>query len=113
MTYSEWRTENEEKYSKLADDGGLDKFPAFDPKTRTDKIYEEAEKITDDLIDNDLMTPVHFGCVFAEYLFEKYNMDPLDAEIMGLYFSKGMLAFSAKMSAQAVTAIFDKTTQEN
>lgn len=113
MTYSEWRQDNEKKYAELVDDGRLVEFPAFDPKTRTEEIYDEAARVTDELIDDNLMTPIHFGCVFAEYLFEKYKIDPLDAEIMGLYFSKGMVAFSANMTARAVNDLFTRKNKDD
>jgi len=112
MNYAEWRKDNEKKYTEMVDDGGLEEFPAFDPTTHTDELCERVGKIVDELIDDDQMTPIHFACVFTEYLFEKYHIDPEDAEIMGLYFSKGILAFMTESTSAAITNLFNGTSPD-
>lgn len=105
MTYAEWRQENEKKYAELVDGGALHEFPAFNPETHTAELCDGVDKIVDELIDDDLITPMHFACVFAEYLFEKYHLDPADCEFMGLYFTKGMLAYMNNASAETINRI--------
>jgi len=104
MNYAEWRKYNEKKYTEMVDDGPLEKLTAFDPSNHPVEACDRAKEIVDELISDESMTPIHFAYVFTEYLFEKYHIDPEDAEIMALYFSKGVLTFMSETTRGATSS---------
>ncbi len=104
MSYIGWRKDNEEKYRQLADDGSLELFPAFKESSHNDLSSTVVGPIVDGLIDNKEMSPIHFACVFAEYLYETYNVAPVDLELFTQYIIGSYLAHGTEMAKRAAEA---------
>lgn len=91
MSYITWRKENEEKYCEIANDGALETMPAFRISSTCDLSDDVVGPITDQMANNPKMNMIHFAAIFAEYLYETYNISPVDVEIFTQYIIKAYL----------------------
>lgn len=108
MSYITWRKDNEKRYRDIADDGALETFPAFKESATNDLSDTVIGPVVEQLVNNPEMTMIHFACVFSEYLFEEYGVNPVDIEIFTQYIIKAVFKHTEKTTGQAVTAIIDQ-----
>lgn len=81
MSYISWRKDNEDRILSIVNDGAIEILPAW-KESSTNKLSDVlVGPIVDDMLKKDLMIPITFATVFAEYLFEQYHVSPVDIEI--------------------------------
>lgn len=81
MSYISWREENEEKVKKIVEDGALETLPAWKYIAHNELTDTMITPIVDNILKGD-WDPITVACVFAEYLYERYHIEPVDAEIL-------------------------------
>lgn len=112
MSYNSWRKDNEAKYREMANDGRLEEMSAFEESSKND-LTGLIENVVDDIISDERMSPVHFACVFGQYLYETYGVVPADIELMSCYFIQSHLQTIVKVSEMCSKAIAETISNTN
>lgn len=104
MSYVSWRSNNEDKYVDMIDNGETEDIPAFMESSKNDASVTVAGYVVDQLLARKDMTPVHFAGVFSQYLYETYHVSPIDIEIFSQYITLSEIKNRESLSIEAAKA---------
>lgn len=113
MSYLSWRKEHEEKYIKMFENDMIDQIPAFRTTSRnpiTDKIIEP---VVEQLVYEHDMDPITFSTVFAQYLYETYNILPIDVELFTQFIITSTMKSLTEVAADSAIRALDEFTGNN
>jgi len=112
MSYISWRIKNEDRCLQIVNDGAIEQLPAWSITSHSELSDSVIAPIVDEMLKNKYMIPINFACVFAEYLFEQYNIQPVDIELFTQMILKSELEQVSRLATKQAPMLLEAATQK-